>query len=97
MSDTVDVAIDTKSAYPIIIGGVILVVGLLIFFLVFNRQDTSYAGQSYAGDTCALITCPSTIIQTAVYITGPRGRDGAVGATGATGAQGNVGPIVSNT
>lgn len=84
-------ALESSTVWPIVIFAVLAVGGLLIFFLAFNRQDPARAGEFIPGDTCQLLTCPSTVVTIPSVVVGPPGPSGATGQVGPIGPQGAKG------
>lgn len=91
MSEEEAQALETSTVWPIVIFGVLTIAGLLIVFLAFNRQDPARAGEFIPGDTCQLLTCPSTVITIPSVVQGPPGPQGLQGQQGVVGPQGAKG------
>jgi hypothetical protein len=84
-------ALESSSVWPVVVFSVLAIGGILILFLAFNRQDPARAGEFIPGDTCQLVTCPSTVVTIPSVVVGPPGPSGATGQVGPLGPQGSKG------
>lgn len=84
-------ALPSSTVWPIVLFSIFAIAGLLIVFLAFNRQDPARAGEYIPGDTCQLLTCPSTVVTIPSVFQGPPGPAGVQGLPGSIGPQGAKG------